>query len=128
MLGLVVYLSGRIALLSESPIHIYPRRAPAQPVVFDRKELSQILTIYGHHVAAGEWRDYAIDFGLERAEFSVYRRTSEMPLYRIVKDPKLALKQGAYSVVAQGGRIMKRGHELAQVLKVLALTPKLESI
>ena len=114
--------------MSESPIDLYPRKGQKQPVVFDRRELSQILTVYGHHVAAGEWRDYAIDFGPDRAEFAVYRRTSEMPLYRIIKDPKLARKQGAYSVVAQGGLIMKRGHELAQVLKVLALGPKLASI
>jgi hypothetical protein len=97
-------------------------------VVFDRHELSAILTLYGHHVAAGEWRDYAIDFGRERAVFSVFRRTSEMPLYRIIKDPKLARKQGAYSVVAHGGLILKRGADLKQVLRVLALGPKLQSV
>lgn len=115
--------------MSEEPIEFRPAgAAAASQVVFDRQELSHILTIYGHHVAAGEWRDYAIDFGRERAVFSVFRRTSEMPLYRIVKDPKLARKQGAYCVVAQGGLILKRGHDLRQVLKVLALAPRLQAV
>ncbi|KND16430.1 hypothetical protein ADZ37_23105 [Pannonibacter phragmitetus] len=92
---------------------------PAKPVVaFDRRELDQILRIYGRMVADGEWRDYAIDLMKDRAVFSVFRRSSEMPLYRIEKDPKLARRQGAYSVVATGGMVLKRGHELASVLKI----------
>jgi len=87
-------------------------------VAFDRRELSLILKIYGRMVAAGEWRDYAIDMLKDRAVFSVFRRTSEMPLFKIVKDPKLARRQGAYQVVATGGVILKRGHELATVLRV----------
>lgn len=86
---------------------------------FDRAELTQILDLYGRQVAAGEWRDYAMDFDREKAVFSVFRRSSEMPLYRIEKCPKLARKQGAYSVVAAGGQILKRGHELARVISVL---------
>jgi hypothetical protein len=42
-----------------------------------------------------------------------------MPLYRIEKDPRLARRQGAYSVVAPTGLILKRGHELSRVLRVL---------
>lgn len=91
----------------------------ARSIAFDRRELDVILRLYGRMVAAGEWRDYAIDFRREEAVFSVYRRTSEMPLYRIVKAPKLARKQGAYSVVAPGGMILKRGPDLARVLAVL---------
>ncbi|WP_407922234.1 DUF2794 domain-containing protein [Aureimonas psammosilenae] len=92
---------------------------PRQSVVsFDRRELSEILNIYGRMVAAGEWRDYAIDMLKDRAVFSVFRRTSEMPLFRIEKNPKLARKQGAFAVVAAGGLVMKRGHELPQVLRV----------
>ena len=71
------------------------------------------------HVAEGDWRDYAMDFGREVATFSIFRRTSEVPLYRIVKNPALARKQGLYAVIAQGGLILKRGHDLAQVLRVL---------
>jgi hypothetical protein len=97
-------------------------------VRFDRQELALILTVYGRQVAQGEWRDYAMDFGRERAVFSVFRRTSECPLYRIEKTPKLARKQGQYSVVAPGGMILKRGHDLMQVLKVLLKSPKLESV
>ncbi len=93
---------------------------PSKPVVaFDRRELNTILRLYGRMVADGEWRDYAIDLLKDRAVFSVFRRSSEMPLYRIEKDPKLARRQGAYSVVATGGVILKRGHDLGQVLKVL---------
>ncbi len=100
--------------------------SPAKPVVsFDRKELSLILNLYGRHVADGEWRDYAMDFGRDRATFSIFRRSSEQPLYKIVKDPSLARKQGAYSVIAQGGLILKRGQDLGQVLRVLAMKPKL---
>ncbi len=88
-------------------------------IAFDRRELQQILDLYGRKVAAGEWRDYAIDHLKEKAVFSVFRRTSEVPLYRIEKDPKLARRQGAYSVVAATGLILKRGHDLAHVLRVL---------
>lgn len=94
-----------------------PRQQAA--VAFDRRELSDILAVYGRKVAAGEWRDYAMDFGREAAVFSVFRRTSEWPLYRIEKNPKNARKQGAYSVIAATGLILKRGHELKRVLEVL---------
>ncbi|MGE3245299.1 MAG: DUF2794 domain-containing protein [Beijerinckiaceae bacterium] len=93
---------------------------PVQPVIsFDRRELSTILGLYGRKVAEGEWRDYAIDFSHSRAVFSIYRRTSEVPLYRIEKDPKLARRQGMYSVVAATGLIMRRGADLARVISVL---------
>lgn len=121
--------------MSESePIVFSPRRAGANagsmvsavhgrdsPAItaFNRQELSEILAVYGRMVAAGEWRDYALDLGRERAVFSVFRRSSECPLYRIEKAPKLARKQGAYSVVAATGLILKRGHELRRVLSVL---------
>ncbi len=86
---------------------------------FDRSELKRILNTYGRMVIAGEWRDYAIDFREEVAVFSVYRRASEMPLYSIEKRPKLKDRQGQYSVVAAGGEILKRGHDLSNVLRVL---------
>ncbi len=88
-------------------------------ISFDRHELSQILNVYGRKVASGEWRDYAIDTLKEKAVFSVFRRTSECPLYRIEKAPKLARRQGAYSVIAATGLILKRGHDLARVLSAL---------
>lgn len=95
------------------------RRARAGlPVTFNRRELDRILRLYGTMVAAGEWRDYAIDHTPEVAIFSVYRRTSEVPLYQIIKNPKLASRQGAYSVTAAGGFILKRGHDLDRVLAV----------
>lgn len=103
-------------------------RGWAEQVAFDRRELNTILSLYGTKVADGEWRDYAMDFGRDKAVFSVFRRSSEVPLYRIVKDPALARKQGAYAVIAQGGLILKRGHDLGQVLKVLVRPPKLTSV
>ena len=96
-----------------------PAQAPPQIVAFNRQELSTILNVYGRMVAAGEWRDYAMDFDRETATFSVYRRTSEVPLYRIEKSPKLARKQGAYAVVNAAGLILKRGHDLGRVLAVV---------
>ena len=88
-------------------------------VTFDRRELSAIMDVYGRKVAAGEWRDYAIDFLRDKAVFSIFRRTSEVPLYRIEKDPALRGRQGAYSVIAATGLILKRGHELHSVLRAL---------
>jgi hypothetical protein len=103
-----------------------PPAAPASPsppptaqVSFDRHELREIFDLYGRKVAAGEWRDYAMDFLKDRAVFSVFRRTAEFPLYRIEKNPKLGRRQGAYAVIAPQGLILKRGHDLAQVLRVI---------
>ena len=92
--------------------------ATGPQVTFVRLELNRILTLYGRMVSAGEWRDYALDFLDEVAVFSIFRRSSEMPLFRIEKQPRLRNRQGQYSVVAAGGVILKRGHELAQVLRI----------
>lgn len=103
-----------------APIDFRQTAARETPyVAFDRHELSEILKIYGRMVAAGEWRDYAIDHLPDRAVFSIFRRSSEMPLFRVEKNPKLARRQGAYSVIAQTGMILKRGSELARVLRVI---------
>ncbi|OYW58523.1 MAG: hypothetical protein B7Y84_09035 [Azorhizobium sp. 32-67-21] len=95
-----------------------PQSSPAM-VTFDRRELDRILDLYGRMVAAGEWRDYAINFLRDKAVFCVFRRAMDVPLYRIEKDPRLARKQGAYSVVSQTGLILKRGHDLPRVLAIL---------
>jgi hypothetical protein len=99
--------------------------APVNQVTFERRELDRILNLYGRMVADGEWRDYAIDFLKDRAVFSVFRRASEVPIYRIEKDPKLARRQGAYSVISATGLIMRRGHELDRVLRVFDKKPSL---
>jgi hypothetical protein len=91
---------------------------PVPVTSFDRTELNRILTIYGRMVAAGEWRDYALDFLEEAAVFSIFRRSSEVPLFRVEKCPKLRGKQGQYAVIAAGGLVLKRGHELEQVLRI----------
>jgi hypothetical protein len=103
----------------------YKKDKDPLPITFHRRELDAILRIYGRMVGEGEWRDYAIDHLREKAVFSVFKRSGEMPLYRIEKNPKLAAKQGAYCVVNTDGRILKRGHELPQVLKVFDKALKL---
>jgi hypothetical protein len=129
--------------LSEAePIKFSPRRssagvngsstfthsAIASTICFTRAELNAILDLYGRKVAAGEWRDYAIDFGREKAVFSVFRHASEVPLYRIEKTPRLARKQGAYGVIAATGLILKRGQDLARVLAVLEKNVRLAAV
>ncbi len=91
----------------------------SETVFFDRAELSAILSVYGRMVARGEWRDYAIARLHEAAVFSVFRRTAETPLYRIEKRPRLRTRQGAYAVIGAEGQVLRRGHDLAAVLRVL---------
>ncbi len=98
---------------------------PSQ-IMFDRRELNEILRVYGFKVAAGEWRDYAIDHLKDRAVFSVFRKSSEVALYRIEKCPKLSRKQGAYSVLTVAGVVLKRGSDLRQVLRVFEKKTKLQ--
>lgn len=112
---------------SASPGTAPPQNAPhggpparEKPFVsFDRHELSEILKVYGRMVAAGEWRDYAIDTLADRAVFSIFRRSTEVPLYRVEKNPKLARRQGAYAVISQTGVILKRGTDLSRVIRVI---------
>lgn len=104
---------------SPNPPSSASRFVPA--VSFDRKELQTILNLYGRKVADGEWRDYALDFLRDRALFSIYKRASERPVYVVEKNPRLRHKQGQYMVLSQDGRVLKRGHELANVLRVLEL-------
>lgn len=94
-------------------------------VVFNKYELSAILALYGRMVARGEWRDYALDFGREEAAFAVFRRSSEVPLARIVKNPKLARKQGAFAIISGQGMVLKRGHDLGRLLEYFDNRPKL---
>lgn len=105
-----------------------PNPQDGDTVTFQHHELRDILDLYGRKVAEGEWRDYAIDFSYEKATFSIFRRASEYPLYRVEKNPRLARKQGAYSVVAAGGLVLKRGHDLKWVLDVLDRKLKLVPI
>jgi hypothetical protein len=96
-----------------------PPGSAAARVTFDRRELDRIFGLYGRKVAQGEWRDYAIDFLKDRAVFSVFRRASEVPIYRIEKNPRLARRQGVYSVISATGLIVRRGPELDRVLRAI---------
>jgi hypothetical protein len=91
----------------------------SEQTAFDRKELGVILGLYGRMVSTGEWRDYGMSFLKDVAVFSIFRRTAEHPIYRIEKRPKLREKQGMYAVIGMDGRILKRGHDLKTVLRVL---------
>ncbi len=103
------------------PFRLFSNHEQSSPqrVDFTRDELQTILNLYGRMVASGEWKDYAMDFLSERAVFSVFRKASEVPLYRIEKTPKLASKQGAFSITAATGLILRRGNDLSRVLNVL---------
>lgn len=90
-----------------------------EQVSFDRRELGLILSVYGRMVAQGEWRDYGLSCLRDRAVFSIFRRTAENPLFRVEKHPRLRLRQGMYAVVGMDGQVLRRGHDLAAVLKVL---------
>jgi len=105
--------------------HRTPQTAATKPVCFTRQELQTILAVYGRNVAAGTWRDYAIDMGREKAVFSIFRRSSEMPIYRVEKNPKLARKQGAFSIITPTGLILKRGTDLSRVLSAIDKRMKL---
>lgn len=112
-------VSANLSLVHSSEAQTH-KPVPVQPITaFDRRELMQILNVYGRKVGTGEWRDYAMDFLKDRALFSIYARVSERPLFVVEKNPKLRNKQGQYMITNQQGRILKRGHDLAQVLRVL---------
>ncbi|GGZ01806.1 DUF2794 domain-containing protein [Novosphingobium colocasiae] len=96
----------------------FPGRAPLQ-IGFERPELQRILDLYGRMVAAGLWRDYAMDFDKDAAAFSAYRRAAERPQARIEKRPSLRTRQGMWTLFGEAGQILKRGHELAGVLSPL---------
>lgn len=98
---------------------VTPLRPTPSVVTFDRRELQVILNLYGRKVAEGEWKDYALDFTRDRAVFSIFRRAAETPLFRVEKDPRNVRRQGAYAVIALGGRVLKRGPDLARVIAVL---------
>lgn len=93
----------------------------SEQVCFDRRELGSILAIYGRMVAMGEWRDYAISALRDHAVFSIFRRTAEFPIYRIEKRPKLRARQGIYALIGAEGQVLRRGHDLAAVLRVLEM-------
>ena len=92
------------------------RQTPAR-IMWTRGELNDLLGCYGRHVAAGTWRDYAIDDGPEHASFSVFRHSSEVPLYIIEKIPALRRKQGEYCVRGMDKRVLRRGHTLDALLR-----------
>lgn len=99
------------------PISTAAKRKP-EPIMWTRRELDAILRVYGRFVAQGEWKDYAIDGLKSEAVFSIFRRHSEVPMYSVIKTPADANRQGQFKVVAMGGQILKRGHDLAQVMTV----------
>ncbi|UYY58499.1 DUF2794 domain-containing protein [Sphingomonas sp. S2-65] len=92
-----------------------PVGRPSQ-VGFDRPELNRILDLYGRMVAAGHWKDYAIQLDADAAIFAAFRRAAERPEFRIEKRPSLRNRQGMWALVNEAGMILKRGHELGPIL------------
>lgn len=90
-------------------------RSEAQ-VGFERAELTRILDLYGRMVAAGQWRDYAMNFDKDHASFSAFRRAAERPQARLEKRPALRSRQGIWTLFGEAGQVLKRGHDLAGVL------------
>jgi len=115
-------------VIQTSNAQIAARNHMPSQVMFDRRELNEILRVYGFKVAAGEWRDYAIDHLKDKAVFSVFRKSNEIALFRVEKNPKLSRKQGAYSVVTVAGVVLKRGSDLRQVLRVFEKKTKLRAV
>lgn len=111
---------GRSSLLRNAhagaQIVAFPVQRPEPQVGFERPELMRILDLYGRMVAAGEWRDYAMDFGRDAASFCAFRRAAERPQARLEKRPALRAKQGMWTLFGEAGQVLKRGHELASVL------------
>lgn len=103
----------------QTPTPFTPLPRLDEQVSFDRRELGLILGVYGRMVAMGEWRDYGLSHLRDRAVFSIFRRTAEQPLFRVEKHPRLRMRQGMYAVVGMNGQVLRRGHDLAAVLKVL---------
>ena len=100
-----------------SVIAPFPLPRDRRPVAtFDRRELIRILDLYGRMVAAGMWKDYAIEFGRDHAAFWAFRRSAERPEYRIEKRPSLRNKQGMWALIGENGAVLRRGHELGPVL------------
>jgi hypothetical protein len=99
----------------------FPAAAMGRPsqVGYERAELTRIMDLYERMVAAGHWRDYALYFGKDAAVFSAFRRATERPEIRVEKHPALRGRQGMWSLVGEGGAVLKRGHELAGVLAPL---------
>jgi len=107
------------------PINSKSKKASFERVSFQRRDIDTLMQFYSARVGTGEWRDYAMDMLKDRAVFSVFKRASEVPIYTVEKQPKLARKQGEWSVINASGLVLKRGHDLKQVLKVLDKKPKL---
>ena len=96
---------------------VYPFPGGSSPQIgFTRAELSRIIDLYGRMVAAGFWKDYALEFGKDHAAFWAFRRSAERPEFKIEKRPSLRNKQGMWALVSEGGMVLRRGHELGPVL------------
>jgi hypothetical protein len=98
-------------------------RARRKVVTFERRELRDLLNLYSRRVAAGEWRDYAIDFRPGVALFSIFRRSCEQPLFAIAK---VAAHQphDRYQVFT-GPQRLAQAATLADALRVFDRKPRL---
>ncbi len=110
------------------PLQNKSSKKPVELVSFNRRDIETLMQFYSKRVGTGEWRDYAMDMLKDQAVFSVYKRASEVPIYTVHKTPKLASRQGEWSLVNANGLVLKRGKDLKQVLKVLDGNSKVVSL
>ncbi len=94
----------------------FPHGGQPSQIGFERAELTRILDLYGRMVAAGHWKDYAMNLGKDAAVFAAFRRAAERPEFRIEKRPALRGRQGMWALIGEQGMVLKRGHELGPVL------------
>ncbi len=87
-------------------------------IFFNKKELGEILNIYGTMVSKGVWKDYAIFINKNVVGFDIYRKATEKPLFQIIKNLKSQSGQ-KYQLKDQHGTIIKNSNELKNIISVL---------
>jgi len=94
----------------------FPGPSENKQVTFDRLELNRIVDLYGRMVAAGLWKDYAIQFRPDAASFHAFRRAAECPEIRIEKRPAQRGAGALWALIGEAGQVLRRGPELGPVL------------
>ncbi len=105
-----------------------PHRKQPRRIAFSREELRLLLDMYSRRVAAGEWRDYAIDHGPDRAIFSVFRHTAEIPLYKITKTVQRGAGPHYRYTLLRGSEKLRQDATVAAVVAAVNRRPRLISI
>ncbi|MEQ8584423.1 MAG: DUF2794 domain-containing protein [Thalassobaculaceae bacterium] len=108
----------------ENLIRLPSTRKSVRHFFFTRHELGQLLSLYASRVAAGEWRDYALDRQDDTAVFSIFRHTHERPLYSVFKTQRRGQKRPTFTLFA-GPKRVKSSASLLDVLDTFEKLPRL---